>query len=211
MSHVRFHRTAFIAAAAALTLAASAPSFAAGPFIDAELPSLRTPIESTATPLTREQVKEALRQARAAGALSTGGEIGDTDAVLAAREQLQLAAMAIPSEPTVAIAGVTVVDDQPLTRAEVKAELAQAREAGTLSKNGELADTDAVLAARERFNMAQADAIRTAYAEQQAYAAAFAAAEARLWAEIEAERVSMAPSADANNNISLEFLGGQSE
>ena len=37
-------------------------------------------------PLTRAQVRESLRVARAAGTLSPSGEIGDTEAVLAARE-----------------------------------------------------------------------------------------------------------------------------
>ena len=54
MSQARFTR---FAAAAALTLAACAPSFAAGEFLDIELPSMRTPIESTVQPTTRAQVQ----------------------------------------------------------------------------------------------------------------------------------------------------------
>lgn len=42
--------------------------------------------------------------------------------------------------------------DTALTRAAVQAELAEAREAGTLTPDGEIGDTPAVLAARERAN-----------------------------------------------------------
>ena len=144
MSQARFTR---FAAAAALTLAACAPSFAAGEFLDIELPSMRTPIESTVQPTTRAQVQEELRQARAAG---------------------------------------------------------------TLSMAGELADTDAVLAARDSFNVAQAEQITAAYAALAAQDAAVAQAEFdRLQAE--AEVLAMAPSGDADNNLSLEFVGSESE
>lgn len=144
----RSHRSALIAAVAAVTLAASAPSFAAGEFLDIEQPSLRTPIDNTAdAPLTREQVREELRQARANGTMSVGGELGDTDAVLAARES---------------------------------------------------------------FNFAQAQAITAAYAAQAAYEAALAQAQMdRI--EAEAELQAMAPSSDPNNNLSLEFVGADSE
>ena len=141
----RSHRTALIAAVAAMTLAASAPGFAGGEFLDIEQPSLRTPIENTAdATLTRAQVREELRQARAIGTMSMGGELGDTDAVLAARES---------------------------------------------------------------FNIAQAQAITAAYAAQAAFEAALAQAEMdRMQAEAE-----LAPSSDPNNNLSLEFVGGDSE
>ena len=207
MAQARFHRTALIAAAAALTLAASAPSFAAGEFLDIELPSMRTPIEGTGAPLTRAQVQEELRLAREAGTLSTGGELGDTDTVLAARAQFELAAMSAPAEQT-AIAAVATA---PVTREQVQADLQQAREAGTLSMSGELADTDAVLAARDNYNTAQADSINAVYAAQAAYQAALAQAELDLQ-QAEAERMqAMAPSSDPDNNISLEFVGSESE
>ena len=207
MAQARFHRTALIAAAAALTLAASAPSFAAGEFLDIEQPSMRTPIEGTGAPLTRAQVQEELRLAREAGTLSTGGELGDTDTVLAARAQFELAAMSAPAEQT-AIAAVATA---PVTREQVQADLQQAREAGTLSMSGELADTDAVLAARDNYNTAQADSINAVYAAQAAYQAALAQAELDLQQAEAARMQAMAPSSDPDNNISLEFVGSESE
>lgn len=75
---------------------------------------------------------------------------------------------------------------------------------------GELGDTDAVLAARESFNIAQAQAITAAFAAQAAFEAALAQAEMdRMQAE--AELAAMAPSSDPNNNLSLEFVGVDSE
>jgi hypothetical protein len=50
----------------------------------------------------------------------------------------------------------TLSIDMPRTRQAVQAELAQAREAGTLTPDGETGDTAAVLAARERANTAMA-------------------------------------------------------
>ena len=77
--------------------------------------------------------------------------------------------------------------------------------------SGELADTDAVLAARDIYNTAQADSINAVYAAQAAYQAALAQAELDLQ-QAEAERMqAMAPSSDPDNNISLEFVGSESE
>jgi hypothetical protein len=92
---------------------------------------------------------------------------------------------------------------EPLTRAQVKEELRQAREAGLLVVSGELTDSDAVLAARERFNVAQAEEIMAAYRAEAAQAAHAAAL-----AEAAAAQQAVAPSSDPNANLSLEFLGG---
>jgi len=88
---------------AALALGASASS-RAGEALDIELPSMRTPIEAlqapassvmaaSATsfetapaPLTRADVREALKMARASNTMTPAGEIGDTTEVLQARE-----------------------------------------------------------------------------------------------------------------------------
>jgi len=68
------------------------------------------------------------------------------------------------------------------SRDEVRAELRAAREAGTLTANGDIGDTPAVLKARETFNANQREAIVAEYgAEQQ-----------RLLAEREAESTLMA-------------------
>ena len=50
-----------------------------------------------------------------------------------------------------------------VSRTQVREELRQARAAGTLTEAGENGDSPAVLQARERFNAAQAEAIRTDY------------------------------------------------
>jgi hypothetical protein len=62
-----------LAAASALACCVATPAFALSGWNDPG-------------PLTRQQVREALRIARAAGTMSPSGEIGDTEAVLAARE-----------------------------------------------------------------------------------------------------------------------------
>ena len=158
-----------------------------------------------------------MRQARQAGTLSLGGELGDTDTVLAARAQAErtteMASMAAPAEPMAAVAAAPVmrVVTREITREQVKADLQQARNAGTLSMGGELADTDAVLAARDSFNTAQADSITAIYAAQAAYEAVLAQAELDMRLAAEAEMQAMAPSPDADNNMSLEFVGGDSE
>ena len=89
------------ACAAGLALAVSAlPSFAAGEFLDIELPSMRSPVGITASaaassltlpmaptaPLTRADVQEALRTARLAGLVTPSTEAGDTPEILASRE-----------------------------------------------------------------------------------------------------------------------------
>ena len=110
-SPTTFHSSHIAAAVLAIAaLAGSASSFArGGEALDIELPSMRTPVASSAvvmqspeeialatsnayasasfgTALTREQVREQLREARANGTLSMHGEAGDTPRVLAARE-----------------------------------------------------------------------------------------------------------------------------
>ena len=89
------------ACAAGLALAVSAlPSFAAGEFLDIELPSMRSPVGITSpaaaasltlpmaptAPLTRADVQEALRTARLAGLVTPSTEAGDTPEILASRE-----------------------------------------------------------------------------------------------------------------------------
>lgn len=96
-------------AMAALAVAFSMSSHAGGgEALDIELPSMRTPMEavapqplpavdapiaaaSTATttaqaPLTRADVRESLKMARLSNTMTPSGEIGDTPAVLQARE-----------------------------------------------------------------------------------------------------------------------------
>ena len=62
----------------------------------------------------------------------------------------------------------------PATRAEVRAELANARDAGIVTPSGEQGDTPQVLAARERFNARQSEELIAMYevqAEEQRVAA----------------------------------------
>jgi len=78
-----------VAAVAALALGLSAGSQAGGGEpLDIELPSMRTPIESTGMipERTRAEVREALKMARAQNLLTPTNEIGDTAEVLAQRE-----------------------------------------------------------------------------------------------------------------------------
>jgi LytS/YehU family sensor histidine kinase len=77
------------AAVAALTLGWLTSSQAGGgELLDIELPSMRTPIESTGMipERTRAEVREALKMARAQNLLTPTNEIGDTAEVLAQRE-----------------------------------------------------------------------------------------------------------------------------
>lgn len=97
-----------------------------------------------------------------------------------------------------------------LTRAQVQEELRQARDAGMLVVSGDLADSDAVLAARERFNVAQAEALRVAYRVEEARSAALAALRATIRGEAEAAQRALAPSSDSSAQLRLEFVGGDS-
>lgn len=74
----------------------------------------------------------------------------------------------------------------PLTRQQVREELRQARESGTLSMHGEAGDTPQVLAAREAFNTAQSETILAEVIADQQLVVALAEAELRR-SEIEAE------------------------
>lgn len=74
----------------------------------------------------------------------------------------------------------------PLTREQVREELRQARESGTLSMYGEAGDTPQVLAAREAFNTAQSETIVAEVIADQQRVVALAEAEVRR-AAIEAE------------------------
>ncbi|HLL12495.1 MAG TPA: hypothetical protein VK570_15640 [Rubrivivax sp.] len=80
----------------------------------------------------------------------------------------------------------------PLTREQVREQLRQARESGTLSMNGEAGDTPQVLAAREAFNAAQAETIVAEVVADQHRVLALAEAETRraaIEAESQAQRV----------------------
>jgi hypothetical protein len=74
----------------------------------------------------------------------------------------------------------------PLTREQVREQLRQARESGTLSMHGEAGDTAQVLAAREAFNAAQAKTIVAEVVADQQRVVALAEAELRR-ASIEAD------------------------
>lgn len=74
----------------------------------------------------------------------------------------------------------------PLTREQVVAELRQARANGTMSMHGEAGDTPEVLAAREAFNVAQAETIVAEVVADQQRTVALAEAEIRR-AQIETE------------------------
>ena len=86
-------------AAAALALSLPLASHALGEALDIEQPSMRTPVDmvpqlptsgitlsnATRGPLTREEVREATRMARATGLMSGTGELGDTPELLQRR------------------------------------------------------------------------------------------------------------------------------
>jgi len=102
----------------------------------------------------------------------------------------------------------------PLTRDEVLAELALASRAGTLTPGGEIGDTDAVLASRERFIVAQAAEIVARHEAEQAariaaleeaarVAAADAASRAAAAAQPGEAMVAAAPAADVDAADSL--------
>lgn len=74
----------------------------------------------------------------------------------------------------------------PLTREQVREELRQARENGTMSMHGELGDTPQVLAAREAFNVAQSETIVAEVIADQQRTVALAEAEIRR-SQIESE------------------------
>lgn len=77
-------------------------------------------------------------------ALSTAAHAGGGEAL-----DIEAPSMRTPIEQTSGI----------YTRAEVKEILANARMAGTLSRNGEAGDTPEVLAARDNFNALQAEVL----------------------------------------------------
>jgi hypothetical protein len=77
-------------------------------------------------------------------------------------------------------------DGSGLTRAQVRAELQAAREAGTLRPNGEIGDTPQVLLAQEAFNQQQTETIVAEYRAEQERDIALAEAEIRRQA-IEAD------------------------
>jgi hypothetical protein len=118
MTCIHFKRSA-LALAAALLVPAGAAWAVGG---EAEPPEVELAQRNAASApageaggLSRAEVREALRQARAEGTLGEGGERGDSDAVLAARERhnaemserLQAAHAAATPEAGTAAAGAT--------------------------------------------------------------------------------------------------------
>lgn len=126
------------AVVAIIALAASATSFAAGDASASEVAAQNEAALSVSStyrsanaggPLTREEVREELRQARANGTLSMHGEAGDTPTVLAAREAFNKT----QSETIVA----EVVADQQRVVAMAEAELRRSE----IESEGQLAQT----------------------------------------------------------------------
>jgi hypothetical protein len=76
------------AVVAGVLLAAAAPSFA-GEALPEELPSMRTPVADYVPDgvTSRQEVRAQLMESRRNGSLQRAGEAGDTDRVLAARDQ----------------------------------------------------------------------------------------------------------------------------
>jgi hypothetical protein len=132
--------------------------------------SFRTPVRTT-------RVASAVIAVAALAASATGfaAETPNADAV--AQNE---AALAVSSTYRNANGG------GPLTREQVREELRQARESGTLSTYGEAGDTPQVLAAREAFNTAQSETIIAEVIADQQRVLALAEAEVRR-AAIEAE------------------------
>jgi hypothetical protein len=114
-------------------LLAASASSYAGEALQSELPSMRTPV-----PMTAETEVQALRNQVPLPV----GEASPPEAVMQAMEMSNY---------------------DSISRADVREELAEAQEAGTLPAAGELADTPQVLAARAEFNAEQAIEILAAY------------------------------------------------
>jgi hypothetical protein len=76
------------AVVAGVLLAAAAPSFA-GEALPEELPSLRTPVTNFVADgvTSRQEVRAQLMEARRDGSMQRAGEAGDTERVIAARDQ----------------------------------------------------------------------------------------------------------------------------
>jgi hypothetical protein len=76
------------AVVAGVLLAAAAPSFA-GEALPEELPSMRTPVTNYVPDgvTSRAEVRAQLMEARQNGSLQRAGEAGDTERVIAARDQ----------------------------------------------------------------------------------------------------------------------------
>lgn len=172
-SRTNFRTTRVAAAVVAIAaFAASASSFAGGgEALDIELPSMRSPVAASpvlASPqeaslaatsayasasfggaLTREQVREQLRQARADGTLSMQGEAGDTPRVLAAREAFNvaqgeaiMAEYAADQQRTVALAEAEVRRAEIETEAQLAQSLALSDGEELVPEGGAAADSE---------------------------------------------------------------------
>lgn len=198
MTQARFNFTPRKTFVAALLLAATAASHAAGggEALDIELPSMRTPVQSPA-PLAVPEITLASTSETTLVAMADTKLVKMTDA-------------AVTATLTAPVRDASSAPAELLTRDQVQEELRQAREAGTLSMNGELGDSDTVLAARDSFNAAQAEAILAAYRAEDERIAALLEAE-RLRAEAEAAQLALATGKEPDAQLSLEFVGGDSE
>ena len=133
-------------AIAALTLGGFATAHSGGgQALPSELPSLRTPVAPAATAgTTRAEVRAALFAARAQGRATPAGEIGDTRAVLAARDRHRAQQAAdLEAERAVAVAAAEDAlrarqevartdDDRVITLAELFRMMEQAADDGSV-------------------------------------------------------------------------------
>jgi uncharacterized iron-regulated membrane protein len=137
-------KTAFrMSTIAAGLLLAASASSYAGEALPSELPSMRTPV-----PMTAAIEVEALRN-------QVPLPVGEATA------------------PEAVMQAMAMSNYDSISRADVREELAEAQEAGTLSAPGELADTPQVLAARAEFNEEQALEILAGYEAERARLAAW--------------------------------------
>lgn len=133
-------------ATAALLLAALAPAGALAYHGDALPPELEARLyaEQAAAPMTREQVVAELMEAQRAGTLTPGGEIGDTEAVYAAREAYAVAQAAAIVARLQAEQAAAVAAAEAAARAAAEQAAAAAASAPTTSAAAPRADVDAV-------------------------------------------------------------------
>ncbi len=129
-----------------------------GEALDIELPSMRTPVTMVAQQVALQaqtemqaQVTQPQRQTQAQSALYSP--------MLSSAMTVRKVASVAPSR---------AVGSTPLTRAEVRESLLTARAANTMSKDGEMGDTDDVLTAREEFNALQTEVLLAEAAAVQA-------------------------------------------
>lgn len=152
-------RISFLMAAVALSTAAYAGG---GEALDIELPSMRTPVTMVPQGVAPESQVQA--QARIAQAQM------QTEARSALYAPMLSPTLTVTRKATMQRERVAVAQDvnASLTRAEVRESLLTARAANTMSKDGEMGDTDDVLTAREEFNALQTEVLLAEAAAVQA-------------------------------------------